>query len=574
MLEKLKGLFCGILCAAAVSCGGNDVLDTSWVSTDKHFTDRMSLEEIENTKTPCAFRHPVWRGEKAFAQFLVRSLGEVNDLSVKVSDLKTDGYVIPSADIESAFVKYVWGDVFAEKYGQCGQRPKGQFDSLLVADLVDNCRSISIAEDAVQPVWMTVHVPADAKAGIYRGTVSIKGKGAKTERLPVELEVLDRTLPEASEWKFYLDLWQNPYSVARFHNVELWSREHFEHMRPVMEKLASAGQKVITATIMDRPWNGQTEDAFGSMVKKVKKADGSWDYSYEIFDIWVEWMMSLGIDGYINCYSMIPWSLAFDYYEEGSDEMKILNVAPGEDGYSEYWTPFIKDFALHLKEKGWFEKTRIAMDERPVPAMLEAIKVIRNAVPEMAISLAGGEHPEIEAELEDYCVAFRSAHPTAVDIRRERGQISTWYTCCAEKYPNTFTISPLSEAVWIAWRTLAVDYDGYLRWAVNSWTADPLTDTRFRTWCAGDTYMIYPDGRSSLRFDKLLEGIQDYEKMRILLDEWSAAGETDKVSKLNAHLGRFDFEHLSTAEESGKGTGAEAAEAVNAGRNLYNSLSR
>ena len=54
--------------------------------------------------------------------------------------------------------------------------------------------------------------------------------------------------------------------------MELWSKEHFDHMRPVMQKLADAGQKVITATIMNRPWNGQTEDAYGPMVTKTLKA--------------------------------------------------------------------------------------------------------------------------------------------------------------------------------------------------------------------------------------------------------------------------------------------------------------
>ena len=471
--------------------------------------------------------------------------------------------------IEAGFVKYVMGDVFADSFSQCGERPVGKFDSLMVADLVDNCEYIDLKDNALQPVWITVKVPENAAAGHYEGRLTVKAKGIRARKVPFKIEVLDRTLPSPEEWKFYLDLWQNPYSVARYHNVELWSKEHFDHMRPVMKKLADAGQKVITATIMNRPWNGQTEDAYGPMVTKTLKADGTWKYDYEVFDRWVEWMMSLGIDSYINCYSMIPWELEFDYYEESCDTLRTMRAAPEEKAYSDYWTPFIKDFESHLKEKGWFGITRIAMDERPVPRMLEAIRIIRQASPEMGISLAGDRHPEIEAELTDYCVSFLAEHPVPISERRARGDISTWYTCCAEKYPNTFTISPLSEAAWIGWRTLAADYDGYLRWAVNSWTADPMTDTRFRTWCAGDTYMIYPDGRSSLRFDKLVEGIQDYEKMRILIDEWNAADQLDKVAELTRALSRFDYKHLSESAS----TGREASEAIEEGRRVYNKLS-
>ena len=540
-----------------------------WVSTDIHFTDRMSIEEIEDAKTPAAFRHPAWKGERIWAQLLIRTIGEADGVRIGISDLKSGNDVIPSEMIEASFVKYVMGDVFADSFSQCGERPVGKFDSLMVADLVDNCEYIDLKDNALQPVWITVKVPENAAAGHYEGRLTVKAKGIRARKVPFKIEVLDRTLPSPEEWKFYLDLWQNPYSVARYHNVELWSKEHFDHMRPVMKKLADAGQKVITATIMNRPWNGQTEDAYGPMVTKTLKADGTWKYDYEVFDRWVEWMMSLGIDSYINCYSMIPWELEFDYYEEGCDTLRTMRAAPEEKAYSDYWTPFIKDFESHLKEKGWFGITRIAMDERPVPRMLEAIRIIRQASPEMGISLAGDRHPEIEAELTDYCVSFLAEHPVPISERRARGDISTWYTCCAEKYPNTFTISPLSEAAWIGWRTLAADYDGYLRWAVNSWTADPMTDTRFRTWCAGDTYMIYPDGRSSLRFDKLVEGIQDYEKMRILIDEWNAADQLDKVAELTRALSRFDYKHLSESAS----TGREASEAIEEGRRVYNKLS-
>ena len=46
--------------------------------------------------------------------------------------------------------------------------------------------------------------------------------------------------------------------------------------------------------------------------------------------------------------------------------------------------------------------------------------------------------------------------------------------------------------------------------------SDPLHDSRFRTWAAGDCYIVYPDARSSIRFERLIEGIQNCEKVRIL----------------------------------------------------------
>lgn len=133
------------------------------------------------------------------------------------------------------------------------------------------------------------------------------------------------------------------------------------------------------------------------------------------------------------------------------------------------------------------------MDERPMEAMREAIKVIKQADPEFKITLAGNYHPEIQSDLYYLSIPYGHKFPENVKAERERkGQISTVYTCCSEAFPNTFTFSDPAEATWTALHAIAGGYDGYLRWAVNSWTADPLRDSRFRTWAAGDTYSIYP----------------------------------------------------------------------------------
>jgi hypothetical protein len=74
---------------------------------------------------------------------------------------------------------------------------------------------------------------------------------------------------------------------------------------------------------------------------------------------------------------------------------------------------------------------------------------------------------------------------------------------------------------------------------------DPLRDSRFRTWPAGDTYIVYPGPRTSIRFERLIEGIQDYEKIRILKDELKAKGQTHKAQQLEKALSAFDVSTLS-----------------------------
>ncbi len=93
--------------------------------------------------------------------------------------------------------------------------------------------------------------------------------------------------------------------------------------------------------------------------------------------------------------------------------------------------------------------------------------------------------------------------------------------------------------------------DGYLRWAYNSWPKDPLHDSRFTAWPAGDTYQVYPGPMTSIRFEKLIEGIQDFEKINILREQYKKNGEDKKLRELETVLAKFEIEKLSqqTAEE-------------------------
>lgn len=517
-----------------------------WASTGSHcvISGGPSLEYQKK-----AFNHSAWRGEKVFAQAVISSDAELKDVTVAVSDLRSGKSVIGSGNISVQFVSFVVSDLLdTTKFGQCSSREdKSKWGEVLVADVLDLKESMNIPTGRKQPVWMTVNVPSDAKPGKYTGRMTVSSSNAKARSLPVELVVSDHVLPPAHDWAFHLDLWQNPYSVARYAGVPLWSEAHFEAMRPVMRMLAEAGQKSVTTTIMNCPWNGQTEDAFGSMVTKIRRIDGSWLYDYTIFDRWVEFMFSLGIDRQINCYSMIPWALEFDYYDQATSSPTTFQAAPGSEEYNEYWGSFIADFSRHLKAKGWFEKTMIAMDERPMESMQAVLSLIRRTEPDFKISLAGNYHEPINFGIADFSEGFapkKEFPESAKAKRKELGLTTTFYTCCAEAHPNMFVISDPDEAAWLGWFAQAENYDGYLRWAYNSWTMDPLADARFRTWPAGDCFVVYPGGRGSVRFSKLVEGIQDFEKIRILIEQWRKEDDDSKLSHLAEILKSFSSEKL------------------------------
>ena len=475
-----------------------------WGSTDV----RYSRSQVPQTSKSSPLLR-AWRGERVSAQAVLATPTDLGEVSFEVSDLKCGRNVIPASAVKKYFVRYVMADSY-----------KDRNDTVLVADRLDPVGSLKVEANTARPLWLDIHVPAEAKAGTYKGTVTVSCDGKKLA-LPLQLQVADRLLPAPSQWSFHLDLWQNPYAVARYFEVPLWSQQHFDLMRPIMELLAAAGQKVITCSVINKPWNGQTFDPFESMVGKTKELDGTWRYDYTVFDRWVEFMMSCGITEQIDCYTLVPWHYRFDYYDRATNNVQYLDCKPGQEAYHDFIVPFLKDLSRHLREKGWFSRTYIAMDERPKDQMEAAWRVIQEADPEFKIEGAANYSVESESadRIDDLSVGIRYnlLKGEALTRRTAKGQKITFYTCCSTESPNTFTFSRPAESAYLCLHALACGYDGYLRWAYNSWSPQPNQSSRYRSkdWASGDCYLVYPDG-SSIRFERLTEGVQAFEKIRLL----------------------------------------------------------
>ncbi|HLA38788.1 MAG TPA: glycoside hydrolase domain-containing protein, partial [Candidatus Glassbacteria bacterium] len=118
-----------------------------------------------------------------FESFQLVIFGQHDSLrSVKCSaeGLRSDSLVISAGEITFNPVGYVRTSVVCKQYSSSlGWWP----DPLLALD------SFDLAPGEVQPVWVTVHVPAGTPAGIYRGTLSISTEAGGRKEIPVRLRV-------------------------------------------------------------------------------------------------------------------------------------------------------------------------------------------------------------------------------------------------------------------------------------------------------------------------------------------------------------------------------------------------
>ena len=373
------------------------------------------------------------------------------------------------------------------------------------------------------PRVVEVSVPADAKPGVYScGMMNIR--------------VVDRVLPPAKEWKYFLDLWQHPWAVSRYHDVKPFSKKHYAKMRPVYELLASAGQKTITTTILPEAWDHQCYDAYGTMIGRVKREDGTWQFDYSVFDEYVEFCRGCGLGPAICCYTLCPWGYVVRW-QNAKGETESCVAKPGTKEFEDYWGVFLQAFATHLKQKGWFEQTYISMDERSIEDVKLIGEFVQKHAPGLRISMAGNQLPsQYGVTIDDFCMILsdkiNADYLKEAAERQAKGMVTTYYVCCWPLYPNTFMSSGPGEAFWLGAYPAMIGLDGFLRWAWNSWPKDPKEDATYWAWTAGDTFLCYPDGEPSWRFMELRNGIAAAEKVRLLKEQGLFKEELAKVAAL------------------------------------------
>lgn len=512
-------------------------LNISWGSSYQRY-HKEYIPKVDN-KIICNVSG--WKNERVNAQAVIWSKDTVKGISINISDLKSEAGLIPSSAISHYFVRNVISDEFL---GGCGYKKKKQETAHLVADCLEKVDSFTLRAKSARGVWFNIDIPKNTKQGEYSGKVEVKTSNGKSHHLTLKVKVLNSTLPDPAEWKFHLDLWQNPYAVARVHNVELWSAKHFELMRPLYKMLANAGQKCLTVSLIHKPWGGQTLDPFEAMIKRTLKKDGTWTFDYTIFDKWIKFMSEIGINKQINCYTMIPWGNKLRYFDEAKNDYVTIEARATSKEFADYWIPFLKNFTQELKKRNLYDITSIAMDERPMEDMKAAMNLIKTHAPGLKVTSAANYNPGLSGDVYDLSVESKHILPDEVLAdRRNKGQKTTFYVCCSAEYPNNFTYSDPAEGVWQGWYAYAKNLDGFLRWAYNSWVEDPIHDTRFRTWPAGDTFFVYPGSKSSIRFEKLREGIQDFEKLRITIAKLKKSNNSEdkkKLVKIKAILSTFE----------------------------------
>src|SRR2546427_811574 len=419
-------------------------LNASFGSTDELYM-RSEAPDLPNESQ--RWEDTGWKGERLNAQLLIWSPDTLSQIRITTSDLVTArGRVLGKGNVQVNLVRYVLSNYpYGAKDASCDVTATST--AYLMPDRLEPLERFDLPGRTVRPIWLSLDIPSGTEAGLYQGTIDVSSDKSRVS-LPVKIRVQNQLLPKPGDWRFRLDLWQNPWVVAWYYHLEPWSAEHKALLRKHLRLYADAGGKYITTYAVHSPWSDNSYMIEGSMIEWTKRADGAWKFDYNIFDQYVQLAM-----------------------------------------------------------------------------------------------YAGDWHPELDRILDDYSPIITSEpSPAEVKERSARGSTTTYYVCCTPQKPNTFVFSPPIEARYIGWYSAAYGYDGFLRWAYDAWPADPVRDARHTLWPAGDEFLVYPGANSSIRFEKLREGIVDYEKIKIIRELASKSSDTkikDQMKDFDAHLASF-----------------------------------
>ncbi|MGQ9597030.1 MAG: glycoside hydrolase domain-containing protein [Thermoproteota archaeon] len=381
-------------------------------------------------------------------------------------------------------------------------------------------REVSLKEGETQPVWITIFVPPSAPAGDYAGRVDIISEGAGAS-ISVLLKVYPVTLRESRS--LWLTNWFSPTNVARFHNVKTWSEEHWSLIRKYARIMAEHRQNVIITPIFE-------------LIRLVKLTNGSLSLDFSSFDRWVELFMEEGVIGRFEGGHLAGRSVweapDFDspavtiYYENGSVAQTLPSMKATSTEYRSFLSWFLPLFQEHLEEKGWVDRYIQHLADEPIHANAESYKKLAGCVKTYAPKLRridAIQCTELVGAVDIWVPILHEfdANQDFYVQRREAGEETWFYTCLAPtgEYPNRFIDYPLMKVRVLHWINFEYNLSGYLHWGLNYWSENPFTNVEPNNLPPGDAFIIYPGKEgplSSIRFEALRLGVQDYELLRML----------------------------------------------------------
>ena len=500
---------------------------------------RVTEENFAGDESQKTWRATAWRNERVHATMTL--------WGADVGELEAGPVVLRGPDGATLAGKVRWLREVDASWFFRGAYDEKTYPRFKVGDILDDQQPFALTPAGYRGVWVSFRTRPETPTGVYRGALRVKSSAGGAVEFPLELEVLPAQLPQKK--RFHLDIWQTPWTIARYYGVRPFSPEHYAKMEPIFRELADAGQNAITTTITDYPWNVRDNiDSARSMVRYVRRRDGSYAADFSTMDGYVAFAEKCGLGPQIHCYALVKFERNenYQFFDEATGKDVSVRLPHGSPEYEAYWGPLLTQLEAHGREKGWLGRLYVAMDELSPDEVRSAARLLAKYAPSLKIQMAGNRNPadfqgvRIDSFAQELTKPefFSKAFLDEVRRRRAEGLLTTIYVCCNPRRPNCLVVSPLVEQRWLGLFIARAGFDGFLKSTSHRWMTgtDPLVDSHCLPYFpCGDSFLFYPGPLFSPRWESLVDGFEDCEKIAVLRE----AGRV--TPELEAALANIDY---------------------------------
>ena len=379
-----------------------------------------------------------------------------------------------------------------------------------------------------RPLWVDIKVPAQLDPGIYSGTITVMQNGRAVETLNVELKVYGFSIPEKTSLVTYMNISKG--WMSRFYHKESSSAE--------MDKL--------TQTYYDFLYEHRMEPWFNDQLAPKVTVNGD-KVEVKFDDARYEYYLNKLKSNRVLLETM-PHDLS-----------SLLKEKKFSSAYNAKLKSYLSQVASYFEKHGW-KKSLVFNSPIDEPNTSEEYEETREwaklvheaapGVPFLATESPVSDDPEwgnLTGLVNNFSIHGNALNDPgvkkAIKTEQSKGGEMTWYISCDQIYPqpNYFIDAPAMDPVMVPWITESYKMTGILYWAANFWTETPNPWLDAVTFISGylcsDGYVLNGEGSllypgdfvkrytrqpdvngpvSSIRFELLREGIEDYDYIQML----------------------------------------------------------
>lgn len=399
------------------------------------------------------------------------------------------------------------------EYVNCTEATSKDVKPGLYPDPLPDHTPFAAAQGQNSPVWVTVYVSPKTPAGEYKGTIDVIAEGMGKVVVPVSVRVWSFTLPSVSRLRTAYGngmwapwLYQGATTTEQRRKlVELYNLDFFKHrVSPYA------------------PYVG-----FGP---GVSAENGTVKCDFTDFDVAIQKFFP-----YVNSFVLPRFGK--------SDDVGFGKDAEGERMKIDY----MRQVAEHLADKGVLSKGFDYITDEPEPkdydSIVEAAKNVRMADQRIKILLTKKVEDKLIGSVDIWVPIVAEYDEQRCKERQAKGEQVWWYLCTWPKHPTAngyFIDYPAIDMRMFHWLTWRYGLDGILYWETCFWQDNPWEkpmsqpEDRSHNWGNGDGHLFYPPTRtkstefiakgpvSSIRWEGVRDGIEDWDYFRILQDKLDA----------------------------------------------------